>query len=75
MIIDTIIDLWYNDEIINKEVIRNSYLYCTISNNLDTKDDELFQVYGAADEEDFDKDIEDDSEEQNYETSSEESDI
>ena len=42
MIIDTIIDFWYNDEIINKEVIRNSYLYCTISNNLDTKDDELF---------------------------------
>lgn len=43
-IIDWVGDIWYDDNIISKELIKNSFKVCGLSNNVDCSEDNLIKV-------------------------------
>ena len=43
-IINWVGDIWYSDKIINKELIKNSFKVCGLSNKIDGSEDDLIKV-------------------------------
>ena len=57
-IIKWINDIWWDENIITKEMVRNSFLFTGISNRLDGSEDHLFKGYDDLEEDNFDIELE-----------------
>ena len=49
-LLEWIIKVWENNETISSQVVKNSFKFCGISNNLDGSEDELFNGFDKLNE-------------------------
>ena len=49
-LLDWVIKVWENNETISPQIVKNSFKFCGISNNLDGSEDELFNGFDKLNE-------------------------